>query len=160
MECRAVTPEACFWRHVEKQQDGCWFWTGYREVLMGYGLFVSRGRRWAAHRYSYILHKGAIEPGMSICHTCDVPPCVNPDHLWQGTKVDNNLDKGIKICIRTCREHPVWALRYAYPHLLKLMARVRPGMEDILLGEARKVQEEFALAGTKRVHTSFTEAGK
>jgi hypothetical protein len=59
----------------------------------GYGQFtVSKGLFYGAHAVSYALAYGAIPPNMSICHHCDNPPCVNPDHLFMGTQSDNAFD--------------------------------------------------------------------
>jgi hypothetical protein len=77
-----------FWEHVEKlPDDGCWVWTGSR-LQSGYGTF-DKGR---AHRFSYALANGPIPDGLHICHRCDNPPCVRPDHLFAGTRVDNMQD--------------------------------------------------------------------
>lgn len=80
-----------FWSKVDPSGD-CWEWTAHRKPG-GYGQFtVTKGQFHTAHAVSYALTHGPIPPGMVICHRCDNPPCVNPDHLFMGTQVDNALD--------------------------------------------------------------------
>lgn len=59
----------------------------------GYGVLMRRPRHWLAHRYIYTQHKGPIPDGMHLCHTCDNPLCVNPDHMFIGTAKDNMQDR-------------------------------------------------------------------
>lgn len=72
----------------------CWLWQGSKRNF-GYGQFCMNGKRWDAHRASWVLFKGEIPKGMCICHNCpegDNPSCVNPEHLFLGTQGDNIRD--------------------------------------------------------------------
>lgn len=79
-----------FLKHVEKT-DSCWIWKGCAGPL-GYGKFTYMGRCIGASRAAFYIFKGGISAGKYICHACDNPPCVNPDHLWEGTQKDNMQD--------------------------------------------------------------------
>lgn len=72
--------------------DGCWNWTGYLNNK-GYGKFAFRGRSESAHRVSFMLANNLESlPKEFVCHTCDNPKCVRPDHLFTGTRTDNMRD--------------------------------------------------------------------
>lgn len=77
-----------FFSNIEKT-DTCWIWKGLYHKE--YGLLFYK-RHIKAHRFSYMIHKGHLIKGKMICHTCDNPKCVNPDHLYQGTAQDNFND--------------------------------------------------------------------
>lgn len=64
----------------------------------GYGTINIGGRMTLAHRASYAVANGPIDPGLVVCHRCDTPACVNPDHLFVGTHKDNTQD-----CVRKGR---------------------------------------------------------
>jgi predicted XRE-type DNA-binding protein len=74
---------------------GCWLWSRYR-YLTGYGTVWFDGKNQRAHRVLWELHNGPIPEGMCICHKCDTPGCVNPDHLFLGTHADNVHDRNAK----------------------------------------------------------------
>lgn len=71
--------------------DGCWIWLGGKENA-GYGIFSIGHETFRAHRISYEIFNGEIPQGFFVCHSCDLPSCVNPVHLWIGTQHDNLID--------------------------------------------------------------------
>lgn len=74
---------------------GCWPWIG-PVTRGGYGNFFFMGKQSRASRVSYKIHKGEIPSGMVVCHKCDNPKCVNPDHLFLGSHKDNIADMLLK----------------------------------------------------------------
>jgi hypothetical protein len=73
------------------KSDSCWVWAGLR-YKTGYGQTRHRGKGITTHRLAWILYRGEIPAGKMVLHTCDVRPCVNPDHLYIGTARENILD--------------------------------------------------------------------
>lgn len=71
---------------------GCWEWTGFTNHK-GYGSTNYRSRTNTAHRISWWAHRGPTPKGAHVCHTCDNPKCINPDHLYIGTPTQNERDK-------------------------------------------------------------------
>lgn len=90
MEPLSYTDICLFWMQVKKSGH-CWEWQGGL-TQSGYGRLYLNGKMVRAHRISYFLHKGDIKEKNIICHSCDNPKCVNPEHLWQGSSKDNVQD--------------------------------------------------------------------
>ncbi len=79
-----------FWAKVDKSGD-CWLWTGKKDKD-GYGIAQRDGKEIKAHRLSWLITHGQLNPQLCVRHNCDNPPCVRPDHLIEGTKQANSKD--------------------------------------------------------------------
>lgn len=90
-------PVERFLKFVEKDPiTGCWLWLGCKSKK-GYGRFQwHTGQSVQATHAAFILFIGPIPVGCDILHSCDNPPCVNPQHLFPGTNLDNVIDRCIK----------------------------------------------------------------
>lgn len=87
-----------FWSKVDKGEGTlteCWEWLGAKH-RKGYGTVNVKGKDVRCHRLSFFLRTGVIDDDLLVCHICDNPGCVNPDHLWLGTLQANNFDRFLK----------------------------------------------------------------
>lgn len=77
---------------VEKQPNGCWLYKG-APGASGYGNVKANGKQYRAARLAWELQKGEIQDGLFVLHDCDTPLCVNLDHLYLGTVIENTDDR-------------------------------------------------------------------
>lgn len=80
-----------FWARVNKTST-CWVWIGSLFSGSKYGQVKYRGKTSQVHRVSWEINFGKIPEGLCVCHHCDNPPCVRPDHLFLGTNYHNTMD--------------------------------------------------------------------
>ncbi|WP_084869471.1 HNH endonuclease [Prescottella equi] len=132
------TPEERFWAKVQKG-PGCWEWQGARRPS-GHGMFaVSRSRTAPAHSYALELALGYPCPsGMEACHRCDNPPCVNPRHIYFGTRQQNIDDAWARNRHQVGQDRPAAKLRD--PQVIEIRERYALG------ADAKQLAAEFSIA--------------
>lgn len=114
-----------FWEKVDKRDVGdCWEWQGTL-CSKGYGVIDIGGRQHKAHRISYQLNIGHLPDELFVCHHCDNPRCVNPNHLYAGTVHDNGRDMA-------SRRRSMWGERNSHARItsevaLEILDRHREG---------------------------------
>lgn len=87
---------------ITEPNSGCYLWTGWLHRNGYASLRLSyKGKNQMAHRLTWEVCNGPVPDGMEVCHRCDMPSCVNPDHLFLGTHRDNMVD-----CARKERNAP------------------------------------------------------
>ena len=137
-----------FERHfMPEPNSGCWLWTGgYNND--GYGHFNDRAGspQFLAHRYSWMHHRGPIPVGLQVLHKCDLPACVNPDHLFLGTRDDNMADMTAK--------------GRASPGEKCGTAKLREADVRAIRADRRKIREIAAAYGVTESSVSMIQNGK
>lgn len=111
-------------------ESGCIEWTG---ALMhqGYGHINWNGKIHRTHRLSYAATKGEIAGGIVICHKCDNPACINPDHLFAGTKADNSADMAKKKRSTIGERNPMAKIDASVVHEIRVLGKTGMLQKDI-----------------------------
>lgn len=82
-------------RLIPEPNSGCWLWEGAVNSD-GYGEIRRDRKNFKVHRLAWEEANGPIPRGLNVCHTCDVPACCNPGHMFLGTQLDNVTDMRVK----------------------------------------------------------------
>lgn len=97
---------------ISDNKDECWPWQSLSVKHNGYGVIWIQGKFYTAHRIYYFLYYNIDPLHLNVCHTCDNVKCINPNHLFLGTSLDNNTDSKNKN--RTAKGHKNG--NYTQPH--------------------------------------------
>lgn len=123
--------------------DACWPWAGTVDAN-GYGVIADDNRRQLrAHRIAYERVNGAVSESRYVCHSCDNPSCVNPNHLWLGSAADNNEDKRAKLRhshgashgMAKISENDVRDIRGLYPQMSQQAIADRYGLHQTTVSD-------------------------
>ncbi len=141
---------------THQEINGCWRWLGCFDGTPRngdnprgrYGRFALDGYHMiGAHKASYLLFRGIIEPNLQVCHSCDNPSCVNPQHLFLGTSQENMDDQVSKG--RGSFQKPGWI-------------SPRKGTGKLINQDGRYgVLRNYTVCGKETLHSnSYMEKGK
>lgn len=135
--------------YVINETTKCWLWRGQQSTK--YPLVIYQGKPTRVHRVSHILHVGPIPKGLFVCHHCDIPRCVNPDHLFLGSALDNHKDMMSK------NRGPVPLVEKHKAHLMRLEG-YSFGTIGEHLGVSRQRIHQLLRPNPQTIHTVCLQA--
>jgi hypothetical protein len=127
-----------FWKFVDrKNPDDCWIWSGGKNNK-GYGRISNKEGSTLAHRVSFELFNSDIPNKLEVLHTCDNPPCVNPNHLYLGTHLENMMDMASKN--RSARNNS----HGTHTHPESICKGERNGRSKLIKTQAENIRIQFS----------------
>lgn len=128
---------------IEHDSNGCWNWTASK-FRDGYGQFKANRKNLKAHRVSYLIFIGDIPEGLCVCHRCDNPACVNPEHLFLATNQENTADRHSKA--RDAHGERQWKAKLTNAEVSEILSRYTPGINQANTGNAVQLAAEYGIS--------------
>jgi hypothetical protein len=119
-------------------ENGCWIWQkAIKKTGHSYGWLTYGGKQTTAHRVAWQKTYGEIPKDKCVCHKCDVPQCINPDHLFLGTHAENIQDMWDK------KRHPKPKPnnKLSFEQVLEIKELIKKGLPQLKIAEIYKVKQ-------------------
>jgi len=156
-----MTTREKFYANTIANESGCMEWQGALGGSTGYGKVKHEGRAIDTHRASWLLSRGPIPAGMDVCHTCDNRSCVNPLHLFLGTRQQNMIDGVAKGRVSTARAVAAHRVTLTDNEVRHIDALAESGMPQETIAKlfniARQTVSKIVLRQRPRYAALFSE---
>jgi hypothetical protein len=138
-----------FWSKCTKTEGGCWLWR-LSQDKDGYGRTCFLGKVDKAHRVAWMLYHGPVPEELCVLHKCDVPACINPDHLFLGTELDNAQDRDTKGRTGDTAGEKNGAVKLTWPVVRQIRKELAEGLEQVPIAEKYGVSKSLI----SQIHTN------